>query len=355
MSALIIAEVGVNHNGSIDQAKKLVDVAKLAGADIVKFQTFKSERLVTVDAQKAQYQRENIEGGSTQFDMLKALELSKAEFIELKRYCDNCNIEFLSTAFDTESLSFLVNEVGLKRLKIPSGELTNIPFVMQHAQTNLPLIVSTGMADLDDVNRAVLSISLANEYHSDYPWLAGVLEKNKQLDYSALAKRVTLLHCTTEYPAPVETINLNAMVTVWNQFDLPIGYSDHSTGDLAAVGAIALGATVIEKHITLSKTLPGPDHKASMEPKEFENFVHSVRTMELMLGTGEKSPADIEKQNRIAARKSIVSAQPIAKGDTFTQENLTFKRPGNGLPPFEIFRLVGQVADQDYKADETIK
>jgi len=355
MTSLIIAEVGVNHNGSIENAKQLIDVAKKAGADIVKFQTFKTEHLVTADAKKAQYQKANMNGDDSQYQMLKALELNAAQFIELKRYCDEIGIEFLSTAFDSDSLDFLIRDVGLNRLKIPSGELTNTPFVMQHARTNLPLIISTGMSDLEDVNRALLGVSLASNTELSEKDVFRMLVENRITSYPSLSSQVTLLHCTTEYPAPVDTINLKAMNTLANTFQLPIGYSDHSCGFLAAAGAIALGAKVIEKHITLSKTLPGPDHRASMEPAEFTQFVQEIRKMEILLGNGDKKPVRVESENKLAARKSVVAAKPIKKGDVFTFKNLTAKRPGNGLPPFELFRLIDQLADQEYNTDEPIR
>ena len=351
----IIAEVGVNHNGSLGMAKQLVDIAKQAGADAVKFQTFKAENLVTRDAQQAGYQVNNLGEATSQFEMLKKLELSYEEFVELKKYCDVTQIEFLSTPFDFESVDFLLDDIGMDKIKIPSGELTNSPFIHYIAMKRKPLIVSTGMATMADIHEALSYLAYGLAF----------LDKSVNLDKveafyqteeakSLLNKYVTVLHCTTEYPAPFETINLSAMNEMEKELQLPIGFSDHSEGIAVPIAAAALGAVVIEKHFTLDRNLPGPDHLASLEPKELEEMVTGIRSVEHSLGTGNKQPTPIELENRQAARKSIVAKIQISAGDILKESHLAIKRPGTGMPPTAYWSLIGKVAKQSYEVDALI-
>lgn len=328
MSVYIIAEAGVNHNGKVELAKKLVDSAKAAGADCVKFQTFKAEKLVSKDAAKAEYQKETT-GDSSQQEMLKKLELSYDEFIELKKYCDKVGITFLSTPFDSESVDFL-NSLDMPFWKIPSGEVTNYPYLVKLAKTHKPVIMSTGMCDLNEIDAAI-----------------NVLKENG-------AGEITVLHCNTEYPTPFTDVNLKAMVSMKEAFDVKVGYSDHTKGIEVPIAAVALGATVIEKHFTLDKNMEGPDHKASLEPYELKAMVDAIRNIEKALGTGKKTPTPSETKNKAVARKSIVAACDIKKGETFTEENLTVKRPGTGLSPMFWNEIIGTTAKRDYSLDEMI-
>lgn len=322
----------MNHNGSLDLAKRLVDVAADAGADFVKFQTYKAENLVTRDAVKAEYQKKNIDDGDdSQLVMLKRLELSEDDHIELMRYCESKGIRFLSTAFDLESIDFL-HSLGLKIWKIPSGEVTNYPFLCKIAQFNQEVIMSTGMCDADDVRAAM-----------------NVLADNGQ-DLN----KVTLLHCTTQYPTPMTDVNLKAMCAL-KDFAEHIGYSDHTQGIEISVAAVALGADVIEKHFTLSRDMPGPDHKASLEPDELKAMVKAIRNVEQALGDGKKRIADAEKDNRAVARKSIVAARKIKKDEVLSDENLTVKRPGTGLSPMRWNEVCGSKAIRDFEIDEQIE
>lgn len=327
---LIIAEAGVNHNGSLDLAKKLVDKAVYANVDIIKFQTFRAKDLTTKNAQKAEYQKKNLSGEDTQYKMLKKLELKKEEFIELKEYCRAKSIEFLSTAFDLKSIDFLT-ALGMKRWKIPSGEITNLPYLIKVAKLNKPVILSTGMSTMDDIKRAL-----------------NVLKDNG-------TSAITVLHCTTEYPTPFNDVNLNAMLTIKNEFDIPVGYSDHTKGIEVSIAAVALGARVIEKHFTLDRSMEGPDHKASLEPDELKAMVDAVRNIEFALGNGIKQPAESEKKNIAIARKSIIAKKNIKVGETFTEENLTVKRPGNGISPMRWFEVLGKTAKRNFKEDELIE
>lgn len=328
MSVYIIAEAGVNHNGKLEIAKKLVDSAKAAGADCVKFQTFKAEKLVSKNAAKAEYQKETT-GDSSQQEMLKKLELSYDEFIELKKYCDKVGITFLSTPFDSESVDFL-NSLDMPFWKIPSGEVTNYPYLVKLAKTHKPVIMSTGMCDLNEIDAAI-----------------NVLKENG-------AGEITVLHCNTEYPTPFTDVNLKAMVSMKETFDVKVGYSDHTKGIEVPIAAVALGATVIEKHFTLDKNMEGPDHKASLEPYELKAMVDAIRNIEKALGTGKKTPTPSETKNKAVARKSIVAACDIKKGETFTEENLTVKRPGTGLSPMFWNEIIGTTAKRDYSLDEMI-
>lgn len=354
---LIIAEAGVNHNGDEALALQLVEAAHKAGADIVKFQTFKAKNLVTETAKQADYQVVNSQKEESQLVMLSRLELSYPAHHRLIARCNQLNIEFLSTAFDSESLSFLVDELGLKRLKIPSGELTNAPLILEHARTGCELIVSTGMASLSEVEAALAVIAFGyTRPANDGPSLAAFEEAYVSPEgQAALQQKVTLLHCTTEYPAPIEDINLKAMDTLSQTFNLPAGYSDHSAGIVVPVAAAARGAVIIEKHFTLDQNLPGPDHKASLEPDELTAMVSAIRDTEMALGHGLKVPAPSEIKNKAVARKSLVAARDIKAGEVFNDENLIIKRPGGGISPMQYWAVIGKAADQDYSAGDLIR
>ena len=326
----IIAEAGVNHNGSFELAKQLVDKAVWAGVDCIKFQTFNSKNLVSKNAQKAEYQKKTTDTSESQFDMLKKLELSKEEFIELRDYCNQKGIMFLSTPFDLESIDFLAS-IGVKTWKIPSGEITNYPFLRAIGKRKESVIMSTGMCTLDEVRDAleVLKTFGTND--------------------------ITLLHCTTEYPAPYDSVNLKAMQTLQKEFGYRVGYSDHTNGIGIPVAAVAMGATIIEKHFTLDKNMEGPDHKASLEPEELRQMVLSIRNVESAIGDGIKQPSEAEKKNIAIARKSIVAACEIKKGEMFTEKNLTAKRPGNGVSPMKWNTVLGKNAVHDFAEDEIIE
>lgn len=330
MKVYIIAEAGVNHNGDIELARKMVDEAKKAGADCIKFQTFIAEKVVSRNARKADYQYKNSAGNETQLEMIKKLELSFGEFKELHSYCQQKKIDFLSTPFDLESIDFLAG-LGLARWKIPSGEITNLPYLLRIARYKKPVILSTGMSTIEEIEAAV-----------DVLKTGGIED-------------ITLLHCNTEYPTPYEDVNLKAMVTMQEIFKLPVGYSDHTLGIEVPVAAAALGATVIEKHFTLDKNLPGPDHKASLEPEELGKMVQAIRNIEKALGDGVKKPSPSEIKNLHAARKSIVAKRSIKKGEIFTEENITVKRPGSGISPMKWFEVLGKAAKRDFAEDELIE
>lgn len=329
MHITIIAEAGVNHNGSAALAKKMIEEAKEAGADYIKFQTFQPEKLVSRYADKAEYQKEATGSQESQLDMLQKLALSQEEFRELKAYCSQVGIGFLSTPFDLDSIAFL-EELGMDFWKLPSGEVTNLPYLIRIAQTGWPIVMSTGMCRLEEIGEAL-------------EWLK-----------KSGAGDITLLHCNTQYPTPMEDVNLRAMETLSRQFGLPVGYSDHTLGIEVPIGAAALGAVLLEKHFTLDKTMEGPDHGASLEPGELKAMVQAVRNMERALGSGEKRPTASEAGNAKAARKSIVARTEIRKGQLFTQENLAVKRPGTGISPMRWFELLGQAAGRDYREDEVI-
>ncbi|MEZ8943702.1 N-acetylneuraminate synthase [Vibrio sp. 10N.247.311.12] len=353
---LIIAEAGVNHNGQEELAFALIDAAHKAGADIVKFQTFKAQNLVTEEAKQAEYQVTNTQKQESQLAMLSRLELSYDVHHELVKYCESLGIEFLSTAFDLESLDFLVNDLGLIRLKLPSGELTNAPLVLAHARTGCDLIVSTGMATLSEIETALGVIAFG------YTAEAGAVPSIQRFQEAyaseagqkALKEKVTILHCTTEYPAPMDEINLRAMDTLEQAFELSAGYSDHSEGITIPIAAVARGAVLIEKHFTLDKNMEGPDHKASLEPQELEAMVTAIRQIEVALGSRVKTPTVSEVKNKAVARKSLVVAINIKVGEEITEHNLTIKRPGTGLSPYRYWELIGSRASKDYKAGELI-
>ncbi len=333
----IIAEAGVNHNGSEEMAFKLVDAAAAAGADAVKFQTFKAEKLVSPKARKAAYQATQT-GEGDQFAMLKALELSDEAHQRLADYCTKQGIEFLSTPFDEESADFLI-ELGCRRLKIPSGELTNTPFLRFLAAKGLPMILSTGMATLDEVGEAVTLIEQV---------------RTEQGFSEPLADVLTLLHCTSNYPTPLGDVNLRAMQTLAESFHLPVGYSDHTAGTFVAPIARALGATVFEKHFTLDRNLPGPDHAASLEPDELARMVCAIRDTDMLLGSPEKAPTAPELEVRIAARRSVTLAVDVAAGTVLTSGMLTLMRPGNGIPPADLESVVGRTLKYSRQAGDTL-
>ncbi len=353
---LIIAEAGVNHNGDEALALQLVEAAHKAGADIVKFQTFKAKNLVTETATQADYQITNSQKQESQLAMLSRLELSYPAHHRLISRCNELGIEFLSTAFDSESLTFLVEDLGLKRLKIPSGELTNAPLILEHARTGCELIVSTGMATLAEIEAALGVIAFGYTQPEDAKpgieafELAYASEEGQRL----LQQKVTLLHCTTEYPAPALDINLRAMDTLHQAFGLACGYSDHSEGIVIPIAAVAREAVIVEKHFTLDKALPGPDHKASLEPNQLSDMVTAIRQTELAMGRATKAPALSERKNKLIARKSIVAASSIKAGEVFRQENLEIKRPGSGLSPYRYWDLQGKTADRDYDPGDLI-
>lgn len=328
----IIAEAGVNHNGSIELAKKLIDVAVEAKVDAVKFQTFKTELCISKDAIKADYQVENTKNSTeTQFEMVKKLELSEEMHHELISYCKAKNIMFLSTPFDHDSIE-LLSDLGLEIFKIPSGEITNLPYLRHIGRLNKKVILSTGMADIGEIEDAL-----------DVLINAGTKKEN-----------ITVLHANTMYPTPIEDVNLKAMLTIGNTFDIAFGYSDHTLGIEVDIAAVALGACCIEKHFTLDCTMDGPDHKASLEPDELKAMVKAIRNIELALGSSVKKPSKSEIPNMQIARKSIVAKSDIKKGDILSEENITIKRPGNGISPMRWDEIVGSVALKDYKEDELI-
>jgi len=351
----IIAEAGVNHNGSLDMALRLVDAAAEAGADAVKFQTFKAERLVQRHAPKAAYQKQTTEAEESQYDMLRRLELPYEAQKNLLEYCGERKIDFLSTPFDEESLDFLKDDLGLQTIKLGSGEVTNAPLLLRTAQKGVSLILSTGMSTLGEVETALSCLAFGYLKREEVPSQEAFLRAYASSEGRELLERqVTLLHCTSEYPAPLEDVHLRSMLTMREAFGLPVGYSDHTEGIAVSVAAAALGASVLEKHFTLDRTLPGPDHKASLEPGELAELVRSVRQVEKALGENRKVPSPSEWENRGIVRKSLVAKRSISKGEPFTSENLTCKRPGKGISPFEYWDMLGTMSSRNYKQDEEI-
>jgi N,N'-diacetyllegionaminate synthase len=328
----IIAEAGVNHNGSIQIAKKMIEVAKECGAYAIKFQTFKAEKVISRYAPKAEYQKQTTGETDSQLEMVKKLELSFDDFIVLKEYCDKLNIMFLSTPFDFESIDFL-NHLGLEIFKIPSGEITNLPYLEKIGRLGKKVILSTGMADLGEIEDALDILTSCGTKKED----------------------ITILHCNTEYPTPYEDVNLLAMLTIKEAFKVKVGYSDHTLGIEVPIAAVAIGASVIEKHFTLDKNMEGPDHKASLEPHELKAMIDAIRNIEKALGNGIKKPSKSELKNKYIARKSIVAKREIKKGEIFTEDNITVKRPGNGISPMRWYEVLGKVASRDYKEDELIE
>lgn len=329
---VIIAEAGVNHNGDLQQARKLIDAAADAGVDFVKFQTFKASKLVTRQAKRAAYQDQNTGDKDSQYDMLKKLELSEKDHRELISYCKEKGIKFLSTGFDGESLAFL-KSLGLELAKIPSGEITNLPYLKTIAKLFPKIVLSTGMADIHEVSLAYKVL----------------------LDNGARAENIIVLHCNTEYPTPMEDVNLKAMFHIKNELKTEVGYSDHTLGIEVPIAAVALGAKLIEKHFTLDRTLPGPDHRASLEPDELKQMVSAIRNVEKAIsGSGIKEPSSSELKNKQVVRKSIVASKPIQKGEVFSEENLTVKRPGTGTSPIYWDSVIGTKAEKDFETDEFI-
>jgi N,N'-diacetyllegionaminate synthase len=329
---LIIAEAGVNHNGDLELAKRLIDAAAEAGADLVKFQTFNADRLVTRTAKKADYQTQTTDNKESQYEMLRRLELTPKMHNELITHCTTRNIGFFSTGFDIESVDLLVS-LGQNHFKIPSGEITNLPYLRHIGQISKKVILSTGMATMDEIEAAI-----------DVLEQAGTMRAN-----------ITVLHCTTEYPAPMNEVNLRAMQTIQKAFGVAVGYSDHTSGIEVAIAAVALGAAVIEKHFTMDRNLPGPDHKASLEPSELKAMVTAIRNIEIALGDGVKRVTSSEAKNKSVARKSLVAKCTIKSGEVFSVENLTTKRPGTGVSPMLWDEVVGRIAARDFSPGELIE
>lgn len=353
---LIIAEAGVNHNGSLEMALQLVKEAYEAGADLVKFQTFKADRLLTKNTEKAAYQKQTTSHQETQYEMIKKLELAESEYLVLKDRCRELGIGFLSTPFDIDSLHFLVNQCEVDFIKISSGEITNAPFLLEAAKTGKQIILSTGMCTLGDVERALSVLAFGYLGLSESPNLASFERAYTSKEgQELLRKNVILLHCTTEYPAPLQEINLRSMNTLAAAFGLRVGYSDHTLGTVVPIAAVSLGAVVIEKHFTLDRTLPGPDHASSLEPQELKEMIQAIRDVEISLGSSVKMPGKQEIANREVVRKCIVAAKAIKKGERYTKENLTVKRAGYGISPMEYWDLLGNYANRDYEPDQVIE
>ena len=331
MSVFIIAEAGVNHNGSVDLAKKLIDAASISGADAVKFQTFKAENLVSKNAKKADYQKQTTNASESQFDMIKKLELDISMHKELVAYCQEKDIMFLSTPFDHESVKML-NVLGLEIFKIPSGEITNLPYLRHIGSLGKQVILSTGMSNLQEIEDAL----------------------NILINAGTLKEDITVLHANTMYPTPMKDVNLNAMLTIQKEFGVAVGYSDHTLGIEVDIAAVAMGASCIEKHFTLDKTMDGPDHKASLEPEELKAMVSAIRNIEKALGSSEKKLSSSESVNIEVVRKSIIANKNIKKGDLLTDKNIAVKRPGGGISPMQWDEVIGTAASKDYNADELI-
>jgi N,N'-diacetyllegionaminate synthase len=331
MSVFIIAEAGVNHNGSIKLAKELIDVAVESGADAVKFQTFKAERLVSKTAEKADYQKKTTDVSESQFDMIKRLELDLSAHKELLNYCQEKGIMFLSTPFDHDSID-LLSDLGLQIIKIPSGEITNLPYLRHIGSLEKQVVLSTGMSTLKEIENALTVL----------------------IDAGTKKENITALHANTMYPTPMEDVNLNAMLTIQKELDIAIGYSDHTLGIEVDIAAVAMGAKIIEKHFTLDQAMNGPDHKSSLEPKELKAMVLAIRNIEIALGGDKKKPSPSESININVARKSIVANQDIKKGDLLTDKNITVKRPGTGINPMKWDKVIGSIAKKNYNADELI-
>lgn len=330
MRVYIIAEAGVNHNGDFGTACRLIEAAKTAGADCVKFQTFRASNVASVFAKKADYQSVSVPSGASQLEMLRKLELSYQQFLDLKDYCNRIGIDFVSTPFDLESITFLA-ALDMPFWKIPSGEVTNLPYLLAVAETNRPVVMSTGMCKLDEIQTAV-----------------NVLKGGGAGD-------IILLHCNTEYPTPYEDVNLSAMKTLRETLHCPVGYSDHTVGIEVPVAAAALGAVIIEKHFTLDRNMEGPDHRSSLEPGELATMTAAIRHIEQAIGDGVKTPSPSERKNIAAVRKSIVARHPILKGEVLTEENLTVKRPGTGISPMRWFEVLGSRASRNFEEDELIE
>lgn len=357
MAVFIVAEAGVNHDGSLSKARDLVRAAAEAGADAVKFQTYAADQLVLPGTAKADYQVRGKSGGNDQLDMLRRLQLDHEAHQELAAFSRSLNVEFMSTAFDEASLRFLVEDIGVARLKVPSGEITNGPFLLQIARSGLPLIVSTGMSTLDEVREAlgVLAYGMRPEAAPGPSRQAFDAAFENEEDRHRLTARASLLQCTSSYPTPIEETNLRSMVTLGEAFGLPVGLSDHTQGTAAAVAATALGATVVEKHLTLDCDAEGPDHAASIEPPAFREMVAGIRAVEAALGSANKAPSAAELAMRPAARRSLVALTTIRQGDRFTEANLGARRPGSGLNPMHYWELLGREAGRDYAEGDFVE
>lgn len=332
MSVLIIAEAGVNHNGDIGMARELVDAAVEAGADLVKFQTFRADRLVTASARKAAYQMVTTAADESQHEMIRRLELTEEMHNELIAHCSRHKIEFFSTAFDLESLDYLMG-LGMSRIKVPSGEITNLPYLRKVGGFGKEVILSTGMSNLGEIEAAINTLEKAGTSR----------------------EQVVVLHCNTEYPVPMPEVNLRAMRSIGEAFGVKVGFSDHTEGIEISIAAVALGATVIEKHFTLDRNLPGPDHRASIEPDELGRMIRSIRNVELAMGDGIKRPSVSEERNRPVVRKSLVASRHIVKGEVFSDENIAVKRPGVGISPARFDEVLGRIAARDFAPDEMIE
>jgi len=332
LSTLIIAEAGVNHNGSVKTAKKLIDAAVDAGADIVKFQTFTADAIVSKYAKKAKYQEQTTNADESHYEMIKKLELDKETHLQLISYCDTRGIQFLSSPFDIKSIS-LLNELGLNIFKVPSGEITNLPYLREIGSYGKRIILSTGMSTISEIEMSL-----------------NILEKA-----GTSRNQITVLHCNTEYPTPIVDVNLKAMLTIRDKLEVSVGYSDHTQGIEIPIAAVAIGASVIEKHFTLDRNLRGPDHHASLEPAELKAMVKAIRNIEKAMGDGIKTPSASESKNITIARKSIVASKLIKKGELFSTSNLTVKRPGLGISPMQWDSIIGQKADRNYQADDLIR
>lgn len=352
----IIAEAGVNHNGSLEMALQLVDAAASAGADAVKFQTFTADELVSKKAEKADYQKRETCEHETQWEMLKRLELREEDHVRLLAYCKERGIQFLSTPFDLESARLLINHLDLPLIKVSSGDLTNAPLLLKIAESGKNIILSTGMATLGEIELALGVLAFGYTQPTETPSFDAFRDAyHSDLGQQALKEKVVLLHCTTEYPAPYDEVNLRVLDTLSQAFQLPVGYSDHTEGIAVPIAAVARGAKVIEKHFTLDRNLPGPDHRASLEPHELKAMVEGIRQVEQAMGRSVKTPTLSEAKNMTVARKSLVAAKTIQKGDRFTVENLAVKRPGSGISPLYYWDWLGRVAACDYEEDEVVR
>ncbi|SFL84170.1 N-acetylneuraminate synthase [Salibacterium qingdaonense] len=350
----IIAEAGVNHNGDINIAEKLIDAAAEAGADAVKFQTFEAEKLVTRDAKQASYQTDNMGETLSQYEMLKQLELTRDHFVHLKNYCDSKEIEFLSTPFDEDSVDFLVEDIGVQRIKIGSGDLTNVPFLYHIATKQIPIILSTGMAEIHEIQEALsyIAYGYAGEINMEPEEIADFY--HTQEAQQLLKDYVTLLHCTTAYPTPPESVNLLSIPYLRDTFGLDTGFSDHSEGTAVPIASVSYYPAVIEKHFTLDRNLPGPDHLASLEPNELKDLVTGVRLAERAQGNYQKALTSLEKENKNPAMKSLVAKTDIKKGERLTSENMAVKRPGNGIKPNNYYKYLYAVSDSDFRKGDLL-
>lgn len=357
MSTFIIAEAGVNHNGSQDMAKRLIDIAAEAGADAVKFQTFRADHVVSRHAPKAEYQTRTTDKAESQLEMIRKLEFTEADHEMLIAHAKIRGITFLSTPFDLPSLQMLTGRFGMETVKIPSGEITNAPFLLEIARSAKRVILSTGMSNLAEVEAALGTLAFGFTLPPGVTPSRDAFARTFASDagQESLRGRVTLLHCTTEYPAPYAEVNLRAMDTLAAAFALPVGFSDHTQGIHIPVAAVARGARVLEKHYTLDRSLPGPDHKASLEPDELRQMVVAIREVEMALGDGVKRPSFAEWKNRDVARKSLVAARAIVEGEVFTAENLACKRPGTGISPMLLHDVLGRIATRAFSQDELIE